>query len=359
MRVGLLIYGSLETISGGYLYDRQLVEFLRSRGDQVEMISLPWRGYTKHLFDNFSRGLLNKLHDLPLDVLIQDELNHPSLAWLNGKLSVPYPVISLVHHLRCDESRSDWQNFLYRQVERHYLDSVDGFVFNSQTTRQSVARISAVHKRPFVIATPAGDRFTPQVNAEEITQRSHQLGPLQLLFLGNLIPRKGLHTLIEALSRLPKGNFTLKVVGSLDVDHTYARRLQKQVKNLGMEEFIEFLDALDDQHLAAQLKTSQVLAVPSSYEGFGIVYLEAMGFGLPCIATTQGAAHEIITPGETGFLIDPEDTKGLSIILRNLNQHRNQLADLSLQAWKRYRQFPGWQESMAKVRNFLLQLKSR
>jgi len=234
MRVGLLIYGSLETISGGYLYDRQLVEFLRSRGDQVEMISLPWRGYTKHLFDNFSRGLLNKLHDLPLDVLIQDELNHPSLAWLNGKLSVPYPVISLVHHLRCDESRSDWQNFLYRQVERHYLDSVDGFVFNSQTTRQSVARISAVHKRPFVIATPAGDRFTPQVNAEEITQRSHQLGPLQLLFLGNLIPRKGLHTLIEALSRLPKGNFTLGVVGSLVVDRTYGRRLQKQVKNLGM-----------------------------------------------------------------------------------------------------------------------------
>src|SRR5512137_1397143 len=99
MKIGLLIYGSLETLSGGYLYDRLLVEYLRAQGDTVEIISLPWRNYAAHLGDNFRFRL-----PPGLELLIQDELNHPSLVGANlGKHT--YPVISLVHHLRCSEQR--------------------------------------------------------------------------------------------------------------------------------------------------------------------------------------------------------------------------------------------------------------
>ena len=54
MKIGFVIYGSLDTLSGGYLYDRKLVEYLRAQGDTVEIISLPWRNYAAHLTDNFS-----------------------------------------------------------------------------------------------------------------------------------------------------------------------------------------------------------------------------------------------------------------------------------------------------------------
>lgn len=53
MKLGFIIYGSLDTLSGGYLYDRKLVEYLRDQGDTVEIISLPWRNYAAHLTDNF------------------------------------------------------------------------------------------------------------------------------------------------------------------------------------------------------------------------------------------------------------------------------------------------------------------
>ena len=53
MKIGLIIYGSLDTLSGGYLYDRMLVDYLRAQGDTVEIISLPWRNYAAHLTDNF------------------------------------------------------------------------------------------------------------------------------------------------------------------------------------------------------------------------------------------------------------------------------------------------------------------
>ena len=131
MRVGLLIYGNLETLSGGYLYDRKLVEHLRAQGDQVEIISLPWRGYLRHLFDNLSGKLRRQLSTLEVDVLVQDELNHPSLFWLNRRIKphIGYPIVSIVHHLRAKEQRSVWVNWFYRLVERLYLQTVDAFVF--------------------------------------------------------------------------------------------------------------------------------------------------------------------------------------------------------------------------------------
>jgi glycosyltransferase involved in cell wall biosynthesis len=359
MRVGLLIYGSLDTISGGYLYDRKLVEHLCAQGDHVEIISLPWRNYPRHLLDYFSRSLLKKCLNLQVDVLIQDELNHPSLAWLNNKLQVPFPIISLVHHLRCDELRPGWQNTFYRQFERGYLDSVDGFIFNSQTTKDSVARVSPINKRAWTIATPAGDRFDPAIEATDITARSQQSGPLRLIFLGNLIPRKGLHTLVESISLLEPGCCTLDVVGGFDADSSYALCIFQKVKYGGLEAKIRFHGAQSDDALEKLLANSQVLVVPSSYEGFGIVYLEGMGFGLPAIGTTQGAASEIIVHGETGYLIKPEDSTELAAVLRNLYRDRDLLAVMSLAARQRYQQFPVWEQSMAKIRRFLLNLPGK
>ncbi len=129
MKIGFLIYGSLDTLSGGYLYDRKLVEYLRAQGDTVEIITLPWRNYAAHLTDNFTFRLPSNL-----DILIQDELNHPSLIAANRKQH-PYPIVSLVHHLRCSELRPKWQNDFYRIIEKKYLQSVDGFIFNSKTTQ--------------------------------------------------------------------------------------------------------------------------------------------------------------------------------------------------------------------------------
>jgi hypothetical protein len=72
MRVGLVIYGSLDTLSGGYLYDRMLVRHLQANGDQVEIVSLPWRYFLAHLGDNISAALYRRLRSLQVDVLLQD-----------------------------------------------------------------------------------------------------------------------------------------------------------------------------------------------------------------------------------------------------------------------------------------------
>lgn len=347
MRIGLIIYGSLDTVSGGYLYDRKLVEYLRSQGDTVEIISLPWRNYAAHLTDNLNFRLPPNL-----DILIQDELNHPSLIAANqGKH--PYPLISLVHHLRCSELRPQWQNTFYRFIEKKYLNSVDGLILNSWTTLRVVTDLID-HSKPTLIAYPPTDQFGSPLSEEEIIERAKK-NALRILFVGNVIYRKGLHTLLQAVTGL-RSKVSVDVVGSLDTEPVHVKLIQEIISKNHLSSFVFLQDSLNDEALVQKLKQSHVLVVPSSYEGFGIVYLEGMGFGLPAIGTTTGAASEVIEPGKTGYLIDPDDSKSLAEHLTSLAEDRGLLTRLALNARARYLRQPSWNETARNIRDFLVSL---
>jgi glycosyltransferase involved in cell wall biosynthesis len=347
MKIGLVIYGSLNTLSGGYMYDRKLVEYLRAQGDTVEIISLPWRNYAAHLMDNFSFKLPRDF-----DILIQDELNHPSLIGANQGLH-PYPVISLVHHLRCSELRPQWQNNFYQVIEKEYLQSVDGFIFNSQTTKGVVNGLIG-NKKPSVVAYPPTDRFGEAITEKEIVERSRS-NELRILFLGNVMERKGLHTLLSAVKGLTS-KVRVDVVGSLTSEPEYAKRIQSFIKDNELSSFVFLHDALDNEPLKGKLRRAHVLIVPSSYEGFGIVYLEGMGFGLSAIGTTAGAAGEVIEHGKTGFLIEPNDSTALTKHISILATDRELLTQLSLNARNRYIKQPSWDETAGRIRSFLQQM---
>jgi len=344
MKIGFIIYGSLDTLSGGYLYDRKLVEYLRAQGDTVEIISLPWRNYAAHLTDNFSFKL-----PTGFDILIQDELNHPSLIAANSAKH-PYPIISLVHHLRCSELRPKWQNNFYRIIETKYLQSVDGFIFNSQTTKKVVNRLIGSGK-PEIIAYPPTDRFGDALSKKEIEERSRKK-ELQILFLGNIIERKGLRTLLEAV-KSQRSKVNVDVVGSLAAEPNYAKQMQEYVAVHGLSSIVTFHDSLNNEPLVEKLKDAHVLVVPSSYEGFGIVYLEGMALGLPAIGTTAGAASEIIEHEKTGYLIEPNDSKSLANHISSLAFNRELLIRLSLNARRRYTEQPSWDTTANQIRSFL------
>ena len=352
MRVGLVIYGPLSTMSGGFLYDRKIVEHLRESGDEVEVISLPWDSYPRLLTHNFSKQLQRKIRGLELDVLLQDELNHPSLFRLNRSLW-GIPKVSIVHHLRSKESHPGWAMPFYRWVETRYLETVNAFIFNSRTTRRDVADTLGDMKG-HVIAYPGGDRLKPDITAQRVMERGLDPRPLRLLFIGNLIPRKGLHTLVDALAISGPG-WRLDVVGP-DADPGYASRIRTAVSQKGLAERVTFRGALDDADLASLLNESHVLAVPSSYEGFGIVYMEGMGFGLPALGTTAGAASETIRHGLNGFLVPPDDVSGLAQHVMSLIQDRKLLAEMGQAALTTYRDHPTWEQSAETVRQFLLEM---
>lgn len=362
MRLGLIIYGNLDTRSGGYLYDRMLVRALIAAGHEVILFSLPWRSYPAHLTDNLAAGFARRIVRARLDILLQDELNHPSLFWLNRILrnQLTCPLISIVHHLRSQEIHPAPLMPLYRSVEHAYLGTLDGCIYNSWTTRATVQALSS-QSLSGVVAYPAGDHILPPARAQVVEllhNRATSHGRLRILFVGNVIPRKGLHTLVSALTTLPLTQWELHIVGSLQSDPRYVEQVRSLAAALHAGKNLVWHGSLGDAVLRDQFRDADLLAVPS-FEGFGIVYLEAMAFGLPVIASYAGAAHEIVSPGRNGYLVAVDSPRDLAYRLVELADNRVHLAVLGYQARLRYEQHPTWQTSMSDAITWLREANTR
>ncbi len=359
MRLGFIIYGNLEILTGGYLYDRIMVEGLRQLGHEVEVISLPSGSYLRRLSLGFSSRLSRSLLDKKFDIIIEDELCHPSLFLVNKQLrrhGGPL-LVALVHHILSDEPRGRWHNMLLALIERRFLTSVDGFIHNSKTTLQTVTSL-VNHRQPQVVAYPAGDRFGSPLSADFICQRAHRTGPLELLFLGNVIPRKGLLPLLEALAEIESDVWRLSIVGGLDFDPAHTATVKQLVQKFGLSESVRFLGPLQDKQLIETLTTCHLFCMPYAYEGFGIAILEAMAFGLPAIGCQNGAAGETIRHGTNGFLLQVGDLAGLRSLLVDLHQDRQLLQRLSLSATATYAESATWQDSVNTIDKFLQEMKA-
>jgi glycosyltransferase involved in cell wall biosynthesis len=352
VRIGLLIYGSLDRLTGGFLFDHKLVEHLRRHGHEVTVVSLPMRSYRRGLLDNLSPRLLARLQDPAFDLLLQDELAHPSCFRLNRRLRTP--IVSIVHLLRVSQSWAAWQRPLYRRVERSYLASCDGWILVNPQLRERAARLVG-EERPAVVARPAGDHVGGEILPEGIVARAHEPGPLRILFVGNLTPLKNLHLVLDALACLA-GDWQLEVIGNLEVDPAYTRRIRRQIARAGLGQQVRLLGERPRSEVAARLERGHVLAMPSAPESYSIVYLEAMSYGLPVLASTASDSAAMIEHGENGFLVAPGDADALAGHLRLLLDDRERLAEMGLAARRFYTDHPTWEESMEQVHQFLLRL---
>ena len=131
------------------------------------------------------------------------------------------------------------------------------------------------------------------------------------LFVGRLRTRKAVAVLLAAWPRVRERvpGARLVLVG----DGEQRRALEAQARALGLgADAVAFAGALRREEAQAWLWRSDVLCLPSTYEGFPMVILEAMAAGLPVVATAVAGVPEAVRPGETGFLVAPEDAAGLA-----------------------------------------------
>ncbi len=353
MKAAFLLYGALDDLSGGFLYDRHVVQYLEAQGDQVEVVSLGRPAYGRALLGNLWSGIARRLSAAGIDVIVQDELAHPALCRANRQLkrSCACPVVSIVHHLRCSEKWPNWQNRIYRKVESIYLDSVDAFIFNSTTTRESVQLLLG-RTVDNVVAFPSASHVTSPMSEREIINRAYRKGALEVLFIGNIIRRKQLHVLVKALSRIA-GDCRLTVIGNADIDTAYVAEIETMIGQMGLAAKIAFRGYVSDAELTSCLRASHLLVMPSEYEGFGIAYLEGMAFGLPAIGTHSGGACEVISDGRNGFLVRAGDAWALAKHIQRLSRNRKELAAMGCNALATSRSRPTWDDCGSTIYAFL------
>jgi glycosyltransferase involved in cell wall biosynthesis len=354
MRIALVIYGSLERLTGGFLYDRRLVEALRRRGHRVSVISLPWRPYPLCLAESISPGLKRRLTSGAWDLLLQDELTHPSLALMNRRLkrAAGRPIVAIVHQVLCRQPRRAVWNHFFRFLESAYLESVDALIFNSSATRRAAFDLLK-NKRPHRVIPPSGSRFGRPPSPDAIAARLRSGGPLELLFVGNISPVKGLEPLVRALAPIPRPGWRLTVAGDTRADPGCTRRARRLVDRLNLAPAVRFTGRLEAGALRDLFQRSHLFVMPFAHEGFGIAALEAMGFGLPVMASTSGGAGEFVRHGENGWLVAPGDLAAVGRHIEALLTARGLLEQMGRSAYDAHRAWPTWEESMGEACLFL------
>src|SRR6266511_953976 len=149
--------------------------------------------------------------------------------------------------------------------------------------------------------------------ADGVVARSDPTGHAMVLTVSRLQDdeqEKGVDRVLAAFPRVLEqvSGATLRIVG----DGTDRPRLERIARTLGVAERVRFLGSVDDAALKRLYATSDVFALPSVQEGFGLVYLEAMAHGLPCVIASGTATAEVVDPGGTGIAVDPGDVDQLA-----------------------------------------------
>lgn len=233
-------------------------------------------------------------------------VGHPAflpLAWVLHRLKLIDRYILVLHGIEA-WCRLPW---IYRVAARQASTVV--------TTTKYTAREFCFHngmQNGNVAVVPLASTFSfPAI------RRSPPTTELKLLTITRLsVPdsSKGVDTILIAIRQARQAGLevTLDVVGS----GNDKPRLEKLACFLNIQDAVRFHGAVSDQHLEQFFRNSHVFVLPSRIEGFGIVFLEAMAAGLPCIGANHGGTPEVIRDGETGFLIEHDDVGQLAFCWR-------------------------------------------
>ncbi len=371
MKVGIVLFGDLTEPSGGYVYDRHAVEALTRAGHEVTIVSQPagltyreqrrlGRREAAHLTD----GVCERIVEQAFDMLIIDELNHaatqPWLRTLRRRVS-DTPIVALVHHLRADEGLSRrWS----RGVEARFLRCCDAWLCNSTVTLRRVYATAGTVRASGVSFPGVGEAGYTEGPGASLRNdsalrggRELEEGALRLLFVGTLIPRKNLTVLLRAVARVP--DVTLRIVGDTTHDRRYTGRVTRLIRRLGLARRATLCGRLDSRRLVAAYRWADLFAAPSRYEGFGIVYLEAMAHGLPVIASRAGGAKDLVTHGRDGFLVPPSSPRAIAATLKRLCADRASVAQLGKAAGRRAARHESWERSMDGAVRFLEDVRAQ
>jgi glycosyltransferase involved in cell wall biosynthesis len=214
------------------------------------------------------------------------------------------------------------------------LSEAEVIVVPATFVRQSIERFVTLKAR-FVVV-PYGADTSSDVKR---WTRGDADGPLRLIFVGAIGPRKGVHLLFEAISKIRPGACHLTLVGRWDLEYREWLKARYPIS-------YEWLGPLGRDRLHAEYRKSHVLVFPSLAEGFALVISEAMASGIPVITTERTGGLNIIEEGKDGWVVKAGDAESLRVRIEHLLDNRNLLPHVGgaarskaeLFSWQRYRQ---------------------
>lgn len=294
--------------------------------------------------------------------------------WMSGvaaemlKEAWNVPVLQMFHTLglmknRIAQSPEEVEGDYRINGERRVMQIADRIVAATHAEEAQLEFLYGVPEEKIVIIPPGVDtsRFYPIPDDEAKEAIEYSGCPRLLLFVGRIEPLKGIDTLIRALAMvresgvLEKQCYSLAIIGG-DPDAPAEQmtsemaRLRALCVDLHLEDLVLFLGKRAQETLPYYYSAADILIMPSHYESFGMVALEAMSCGTPVIASQVGGLAFLVQDGITGFVVPGGDPAALARTLTQLIQQPELRARLGQQA-SEYASWYSWDKIVARIRS--------
>ena len=311
-RIVFAVPGALAQRTGGYLYAQRVVDGLRAMGREVRVAELA--GCFPQA-DEAARGAAEAaLVAAPQDsVVVIDGLALPAFDRALVRATRRLPVLGFIHHpLALETGLSVGAAARLGAIESALWSRLDGLICASPATAREVLAAGILPSR-IAVAEPGVD--VPSVDVGAGTERFD--GPVRLLCVATITPRKNHQMLVKALARVRATGWRLDCVGSLDRDPATVASLRRSIDELGLADRITLHGEQPDAWLARAWQESDLFVLASDHEGYGMVYTEALAQGVPIVATSAGATPDTI-PAPACRLVPPRDVAALAGVLETL-----------------------------------------
>lgn len=333
MKLALLVPGPFDTVSGGYLYDRRLVEGLRALGHDVQVVELAGHHpLPDAAATEAARAALAALPPGTRPVI--DGLGLPAFAPLAEDL-IARGAVALIHHPTALEHGAPTEDrAALRQIEMALFPRLARIIATSPLTGQRLAADFAVDPARIGVVEPGTDR-APRATGSG--------GPgVAILSVGAITPRKGHDVLLTCLARLADIDWTLTIVGAVR-DKVHAHGLRAMAEELGIAQRVSFAGEVDRAALEALYAGADVFALATHWEGYGMAAAEALARGLPVAITAGGAIAEVV-PVEAGICSPPGDLVSFTKALRRILFDAPLRAEMAEAAWAAGQRLPRWED---------------
>jgi len=334
--------GDLNALTGGYAYDRQIIAGLKNLGWEIQLIGLG-EGYP---FPNATQAEQAKeqLQRLTPGVpMVIDGLALGALPEVAACVAEHHPLIALIHHpLAFEFGLSEEQAALLKQSETEALGHASGVIANSPATARDLNRHYGVPFDQIDVVLPGTDRSVHQRGRSRTINGDRDV--VRLLSVGSIIPRKGFADLITALATLADLPWTLSIAGDTTRNAGAFEQLIADIARFGFAGRVRVLGGVSDSELDTLYTQADAFVLASLFEGYGMVYAEAMAYGLPIVATCGGAIPDTV-PGEAGLLVSPGDVPALTLALKTVIEDAPYRARLSSGALRAAAQQPTWDQA--------------
>ena len=271
-------------------------------------------------------------HEQPAAVILNGSRELKTIGFLAAFIRVPH----IIYRRGIPRPiRPNWLNrFFFTHVATHIL-------VNSHATHQAIHDILALPECAPVTLLYNG--LDPQT-AHHAHIRSQRIG-----VVARLSPEKGVDLAIQAFQHIVRDQpaAKLRIIG----DGPERANLEALAQTLHVAEQVEFTGFVDD--IFTPLSECAMLILPSRWEGFGNVLLEAMLLGMPCLAFSHTSAAEIIADGVTGYLVEPEDVMKLAAQALSLLSDPDKSERMGQAGYERLRTHFTLQHSIDQLENLL------